>query len=395
MKRVFLLIGILMISSCDKPSEEIAMQQILDNAVRNGIPGISAAIATKDGVIWTGVAGKAHVSENILVNENHLFPIGSITKTFVAVVTLQLVEEGRLSLEQTPMDILGEDIVGKVPGTDKATIAQLLNHTSGIPSWEDDPKWIKEGRGEKLNVKRLWKRTDTLPYIEQTPLTNQAGEKFSYANTNHTLIGLIIEKITGHDVIDEIRNRILIPVGISDIYLEGFQNLPKDRLSSRYHYATPEFKRDAGVAAPFKPLTDGLIDVSSSNLSVEWVAGGMVASASDLVKYASAFRNGKLLNPESMAFVQEYIPFIEHVEVGHGVFSYTHPEKGYSFLGHEGSVLGGTGGLYWHEKEDIAVVIIANVGTMHIGQKRASAYSTFRNSNFMALAIKYSHARKN
>lgn len=378
-------------SNCDKPIEEIAMQNTLDNAVREGIPGISAAVANKDGIIWTGVAGKAHITQNILVKEDHLFPIGSITKTFVTVIILQLVEEGRLSLDQTAQEILDDDIIGKVPGADRATIAQLLNHTSGIPSWEDDPLWIKKGRGEKLDVKRLWKSTDTLPYIEHTPLTNQPGKKFSYSNSNHSLIGLIIEKITGNNVVNQIRERILIPVGISDIFLEGFQVLPKGRLAGRYHYATPEFKRDAGIATGFNQVTEDLIDVTSSNLSVEWVAGGMVATARDLVNYASAFRNGKLLKPESMAIVQQYFPINDVSEAGHGVFHFTHPTAGYSFLGHEGSVLGGTGAMYWHKKEDIAIVVLANVGTMHIGQPLTSAYSTARNSGFAEQAVKLSN----
>ncbi len=364
------------------------MKNLMNKAIQDGVPGLSVAIADKDGLIWTGVAGYADMTAGIPVNENHLFGMGSITKTFVAVVTLQLVEEGRLSLDQTALEILGADVVGRVPGADRATIAQLLNHTSGIPSWEDDPLWVREGRGEALDVKRIWKRRDTLRYIEQTPLTNEPGEEYSYANTNHTLIGLIIEKITDNDVIDEIRKRILSPLGISDIYLEGFQQVPEHRLARRYHYTTREFIRDAGIEKSFKQINAAVIDVSTSNLSAEWTAGGMVATARDLAIYATAFRAGKLLKPESMAFIQEWFPVNDTVKVGHGLFCREMTEA-YFLYGHSGSVLGYTGAMYWSQTDDVAIVVLSNVGSMHIGQKLPDASSLALNTEFLKRVFEY------
>lgn len=387
LKRLFFLTALIMIGSCSRQEEDMSLRNFLDKVIEDGVPGVSVAVVDKDGVITTYVAGLSDITAGTLVNEGHLFGIGSITKTFVAVVTLQLVEEGRLSLDQTAMEILGAGVVGKVPGADRATIAQLLNHTSGIPSWEDDPLWIKEGRGENLDVKRMWKRQDTLPYIERSSVTNEPGEKFSYSNTNHTLIGLIIEKITGNDVVEEIRTRVLNPIGISDIYLEGFQKIPVDRISKRYHYSTPEFKRDAGIEKSFEQVTSNLIDVSRSNLSVEWTAGGMVSTARDLALYASAFRTGKLLKPESMAFVQKWFPINETVGGGHGLF---HRELagGYSLIGHAGDVLGSTGAMYWLEKEGIVLVVLSNVGTMHVGQKLSNSISLALNPNFIKQILK-------
>ncbi len=83
-----------------------------------------------------------------------LFGVGSITKTFAAVVILQLVEEGRLDLHATAASLLGVAVAG-IPNADQATIAQLLNHTGGVPSWEDDPAWIHEGRGDRLDPGRI------------------------------------------------------------------------------------------------------------------------------------------------------------------------------------------------------------------------------------------------
>ena len=366
-----------------------AINTILENAIRDGIPGLSMAVANRDGLIWTSTAGYADVGSRVPVTTDHLFGIGSITKTFVAVVTLQLVEEGRLALDQTPQEILGTEVVGRVANADRATIAQLLNHTSGVPSWEDDARWIREGRGDRNAVGRIWNRTDTLAYLEGVPPTNEPGKEFSYSNTNHTLIGLIIEKISGNDTVDEIASRILTPTGISDIFLEGFQAVPHDRLASRYHYATPEFRRDVGVHDDFPEVSSGLIDASSSNLSVEWTAGGMVVTASDLAKYAAAYRAGTLLTPDSMAFVQDWVRVDDTLDVGHGLFR-RHLPKG-QIIGHTGSVLGFTGAMFWHETEDIAVAIVANVGTMHIGQDLPGAYSVLSTPYFWELILTLSN----
>lgn len=119
------------------------LQLLLDSAVQEGLPGVSAAVATRRGVVWIGVAGDADLEVGAPVHPDMLFGIGSISKVFVATVVLQLAEEGEIALSSTVESILGASVAG-VPN---AGTAQLLNHTSGIPSWEDDPAWIREGRG--------------------------------------------------------------------------------------------------------------------------------------------------------------------------------------------------------------------------------------------------------
>ena len=305
------LASLIVVSACtprtaerapDKARAAAELQALLDEAVANGIPGISAAVATRDGVVWTGVAGTADLQTGAPVRPDMLFGVGSITKTFVAVVILQLAAEGRLDLNATAGDLLGT-AVEAIPNADKATLAQLLNHTGGVPSWEDDPTWIHEGRGDRLDPGRIWGKTATLPYIKGHPALALPGEKFSYANTNFTLLGMVIEKVTGHDAVDEIHRRILTPLGLKDIHLEGFEPVPPGQLPHRYHWATSTFRQDAGVNAAFPEVRPGLIDASRSNLSVEWTAGGMVATARDLALYAVALRDGRLLKPESMRFM--------------------------------------------------------------------------------------------
>lgn len=344
------------------------LQAMLEAVAECTAPGISAAVATHEGVIWRGTAGKANLDSGEPVRPDMLFGIGSITKTFVAVVILQLVEEGKLSLQDTAAGILGDAVQG-VANADKATIAQLLNHTSGVPTWEFDPAWIRDGRGDRLDPARIWGKADTLPYIQGHPPTNAPGKKYLYSNTNYTLLGMVIEEVTGTDAAEEIRRRVLKPAGVKDIYLEGFESLPVGRLSRRYHRATEDFRRDAGVNADFPEVRASLVDASSSNLSVEWTAGGMVATARDLALYGVALRDGRLLKPDSMKFLQQWLPIGENSQVGHNLYRdvYQTEYGELVLIGHTGGVLGFGGWLHWVEGSDVVLAVMRNVGTMHSG----------------------------
>ncbi len=90
-----------------------------------GIPGLSVAIGTGDTLTWAGTAGYSDLLQKIPLKTGDRFGVGSITKTFVARVILQLTEEGKLDLDRTAVDYLDLEIIRKVPNTDKATIRQL------------------------------------------------------------------------------------------------------------------------------------------------------------------------------------------------------------------------------------------------------------------------------
>ncbi|MFT4604147.1 MAG: D-alanyl-D-alanine carboxypeptidase [Rhodothermales bacterium] len=387
MRPSFLLPALLLASACapaTTPGPAAGLQGLLEEAISDGVPGLSAAIATSRGVVWTGTAGLADVQAGKPITSDLLFGIGSITKTFVAVVILQLAEEGALSLDATAAHVLGDAVAG-IPNADRATIAQLLNHTGGVPSWEDDPLWIREGRGDALDPAHLWGKTETLPYIVGHQPLDEPGAAYSYANTNYTLLGMIIERATGNDPVAEIHRRILDPLELEDIRLEGFEPVPTDRLPHRYHWATEDFLRDAGVNAAFSEVRPGLIDATASNLSVEWTAGGMVATARDLAIYAVALRDGRLLKPESMDFMLTWFPAGNNTQIGHNLFRTEYPD-GLAVIGHSGSVLGFTGSLYWVEGADVVVSVVSNVGTMHSGRVPGSAGSVARSRAFMDLA---------
>jgi D-alanyl-D-alanine carboxypeptidase len=363
------------------------LQMLLDEAAAEGIPGLSAAVATTAGVMWSGTAGYANIETGKQIRPDTLFGIGSITKTLVAVVALQLLEEERLRLQDTAASILGSAVDG-ISNADKATVAQLLNHTSGIPSWEFDANWVREGRGELLDVKRIWGKSETLSYLTGHKPIAPPGAKYSYSNTNYTLLGMIIEKVTGNDVVREFHERIITPCALTDVFLEGFEPLPRDRLPRRYHWATTEFRRDAGINAAFPQVREDLVDVSASNLSVEWAAGGLICTAPNLALYGLALRNGRLLSDKSMRFMMDWFPVDQNRQIGHGLFHLRRPDD-LTIIGHSGGVLGFSASLYWTEKWDIVIAVMCNVGCMHSGEHAKHACFPGTRNEFIDVARRW------
>jgi D-alanyl-D-alanine carboxypeptidase len=135
----------------------------LQRWVTGGFPSLSVAVATSCGVVWSEAAGEADMTRHVPASTSSLYGIGSITKPFVAVVILQLADEGRLRLNQTPADILDRTTVWGVPNAMTATLAELMNHTSGIPSWEEDEHWLHQARNQCSWRSTRTSRTSSTP----------------------------------------------------------------------------------------------------------------------------------------------------------------------------------------------------------------------------------------
>jgi D-alanyl-D-alanine carboxypeptidase len=328
------------------------------------------AIGVGDSIVWTGTAGYSDVLRKVPIKVNDRFGIGSITKTMVARVILQLVEEGTLDLEKTPLDYLDDPLVQQIPNTESATLRHLLNHQSGIPTWEFQEDWIPKGRGAEMVLDHIWGKTETLEYCtgHLLPATNKPGEGYSYSNTNYTILGLIIEAVTGNDAATEIRRRILEPLGMEDTFLESFEEIPGGYVG-HYHYATPAFQRTAGVHRDFPEIRPYLVESTAGNLSPEWTAGGMVSSASDLVRWARAIRDGQFLGPAMQEEVFTYYPpesgGNRRSQYMQGISRTEDYYEGIAAFGHGGGTLGFTAYMYWLEDTDIILVALSNVGGMH------------------------------
>jgi D-alanyl-D-alanine carboxypeptidase len=341
---------------------------ILDQAIVAGVTGISAAVGSARG-LWTFTAGLADLHNQQPIELSHIFGIGSITKLFTTVVIFQLIEEGKLQLSDTVDQILKPEIYKDIDNAAEATITLLLTHRAGIDNWEDDLKCIKASRGSDLYPAHKWSKIEPLDYLRRPRLTAPERGNYYYSNTHYELLGFIIESITKNTAEVEIRRRIIEPLAMEHTFLEVFESQNKGDIPRRYHFATESYRDTAGMN-PALPEVDGgkLIDCTASNLSVEWVAGGILSSPSDLIKFATALRDGKLIGSKSLATMKMWQPTANPAsEIGHCLFKIKDSE-GNAWLGHFGGVLGFTGALWWKDDDDCVLSVLSNVGTMHAGK---------------------------
>ncbi|KAF3391067.1 hypothetical protein DPV78_011138 [Talaromyces pinophilus] len=365
------------------------LEALLQKSVDRGTPGVSAAVASSDDIIWKSAKGKSDIVGDRPLDSHHHFGIGSITKVFVAVVILQLVDESKLALSNTVNKILNPEVYAGIENAGRASIERLLSHHAGIDSWEDEPSWIVRGRGKDIRNDHIWGKTEALDYIRRPRVTAPEPGQGYYSNTNYTLLGLIIEKITGQTAEKEIRSRILEPLDMDQTYFEGFEEAKHpEHLPHRYHWATDRFRDTAGVAPSFPYVRYNLIEVTPSNLSTSWTAGGMISSVHDLLKFASALRDGRLLGSASKDILKDWKPFPDSSQqVGHGIFRWDSlGTSNESWLGHTGGVLGFSAFLLWREEGDCAVCVLSNVGSVHSGDVPANAVTVVKRSNFLEIA---------
>ena len=375
------------------PPDDRILQNAMVQGITMGIPGISMAIGVGDSVLWWGTAGYSDVLRRVPVQADDRFGTGSITKTFVARVILQLAEEGKVELDRTAADYVDLPILREIPNAGTATLRHLLNHQSGVPTWEFQGDWIRLGRGRDMTLGYVWGKEETLGYCtaDLLPATNEPGGRYSYSNTNYTLLGLVIEAVTGNDAATEIRRRLLEPLGLDDTFLESFEEIPGGYVR-HYHYATPAFEAAAGVHRGFPEIRPYLVESSAGNLSPEWVAGGMVSSARDLVRWARALRDGELLGPAMHEEAFTYYPPVGGANPRsrylQGISWSADFHEGTAAFGHSGGTLGFTAYMYWLEDTDVILVMLANVGGMHSGLSPSPVGLFFRQV-WLPVAMRY------
>ncbi|MGI5171705.1 serine hydrolase domain-containing protein [Spirillospora sp. CA-253888] len=230
---------------------------------------------------------------------NARFRIGSQTKQMVAVVVLQLVREGRLGVDDKLGDLLplvvGKDLVERAG---EITVRQLLRHTSGIPDWyagKPNPDG-SEGEDPSFDVFDFtthYRPLDLVKWSRGRPRTGEPGEKWSYSNTNYTLLGMVIERSTGHSLDAELHGRLFGPLGMAKTYLP--------------------VKPPEGIKGPhghgYYPDADGRPrDVDRFNASIAGAAGGVVSTAHDVSAFQRAFTQGELLPPELQRVLTDRLP---------------------------------------------------------------------------------------
>ena len=160
---------------------------------------------------WTGVVGLGRVAPAAPMRPADRFRAGSIMKPFIAVVVLQLAEERRLSLDARLPTLLPVNVVRRFPDSAQISLRMLLDHRSGIPEW-DTPDIDDQIAHHPA---KIWTIREKLDLAAAHPPVFAPGTSYKYSNTDYTLLGLIIERVTGHPWRHEVSRRIIGPLGLS------------------------------------------------------------------------------------------------------------------------------------------------------------------------------------
>ncbi len=263
-----------------------------------GLPGMLVQVRVDGRVPTTAVAGVADLETGEPLAHTDQIRIYSVTKAVTSHVMLQLAEEGVLTVDDLVTDWLPASVVGAVPNNASMTIRQLLNHSAGVADHLDGinagdpmPPFIAElfAQGEAGEY-RWYTPQDLIEFSTRFDPPFAPGEGAVYSNTGYIIAGLIIEAATGNSLGDEMAARVFQPLGLDGTYLET--------------EATPN---DYVVGYQQVPGGD-LLDLTGSNASFGWAAGGLISTIEDLGRLAEAIFTGELLTADSHAEMFTTVP---------------------------------------------------------------------------------------
>lgn len=307
------------------------MKQYYDYGQFNG----SILVAEKGKIIYEKGFGMANMEWSIPNQPDTKFRIGSITKQFTAALVLQLVEEGKIKLDGKITDYLPD--YRKDTG-DRVTIHQLLNHTSGIPSYTSRPGFFAESSRNPYGV------ADFIKTFASGDLEFEPGSKFSYNNSGYSLLGAIIEKVTGKSYEAVLTERILKPLGMMNT---GYD-----------HHSTLIQKRASG----YQKTRAGFVNAPYLDMSIPYAAGSIYSTVEDLYKWDQSLYEDKILSANSKKLM--FTPGLGNY--GYGMNISDQPigktEQKTKIIGHGGGINGFNSLLTRAVDKGQTVIILDNVG---------------------------------
>jgi D-alanyl-D-alanine carboxypeptidase len=256
--------------------------------------------------------------------------IGSNTKAFTTTAILQLVDQGKIGLDD-PV----ETYVPGVPNGDRITIRHLAEMRSGlfdystvtVPEWPSDPQ-------------HQWTAQDLLAIAFSRPPIFEPDAQFDYNNTNTVLLGVVVETVTGQPIRDYIREHIIEPVGLTHTSFPVGSEIPSPH--ARGYWRTPQ---------------GPIVDMTDWNTSWGDAAGQMVSTAEDLHIWARALATGALLSPAAQREREKFLPADDE---GIGVVYGLGMTDNNGWRGHDGNVLGYTAYPFYLPSERMTLVVLLN-----------------------------------
>lgn len=293
----------------------------LATVMRRGWPGVAVLVERPDGRVEIAAAGLASIEANTPMTPTTGFHMCSINKTFTAVAILRLVEQGKLSLDTKVTDILDQPVVKRIPHINDITVAQLLDHSSGVYATNNDAAYLNTLIGSDAFTRRVWTPEEMIELATRPGNTpaGAPGEGHYYSDTNYILLGMIIERVSGEPLKQHVARTLLRPLGMDATYfhsdvLQGKRAMPST-VASGYITLTKHLTDAVTFNRLFTSPRTGWLNTSVAAERID-AAGSLVTTLPDLQKFASALFRGKLLSPASQSVLTAVASEMTNVEIG-------------------------------------------------------------------------------
>jgi D-alanyl-D-alanine carboxypeptidase len=322
------------------------LDSILKYYTTNMLPGASLAVYSEAEGWWAGAQGYADVEKKIRMNNCHLQYLQSVSKSYMAVEILQLNEQGRIDLDAPMTKYLPLKYSKYIKNANAVTVRMLLNHTSGVPEYNESPAFVSKVMLHPLDN---FSSEDCLKGIDGNEFQFTPGANYKYTNTNYLLLSLIGDAITGDHAAYIVKN-IFKPLGLDHSYYgRDFSYLKGLYLPQSYWDVF-----NNGIAVNTTPFQQMTVVCSKGD-------DGIVCTTTDAVKYLKGLIEGKLLNPASM---KELMNFVKD-EKGNKRYSMGliyFDLGGLPAYGHGGGGIGAGCGLLYILSHKVYVFMSTNIG---------------------------------
>src|SRR6266487_4356808 len=329
------------------------------------IPGAIIYVDDPGQGSWITTLGTSDLATRAPMNVNSHMRIGSITKTFTATVILQLVDEGKLGLNDPVSKYFPE-----VPNGSNITIREVLNMTSGLFDYTEDEGLFKT---VLAHPDKVWDPWELLTIAFQHPAYFAPGQSLHYSSTNYILLGLLIEQITHMPVEKVFQQRIFRPLGMHNTLLP-----PLSSAAIPNPHPIGYFFETSNAAAP--------LDVTSWNPSWGWTAGSAISTLHDLKIWAKALETGTLLSAATQKERLTWVKFPGATWIGH-FYGYGLGIADFGgMIGHDGGLPGFQSFMGYLPQKRATIVVLTNLDPAPDGSEPADALEMVIQENLQLFA---------
>jgi CubicO group peptidase (beta-lactamase class C family) len=310
---------------------------------RQKIPGLAVGIYSRGQVLLAKGYGLANVELNVPVKPETIFQSGSVGKQFVSAAVMMLVEEGKLSLDDSVTKYFPE-----APATWKPILLKnLLSHTSGLTEYETEERTGPKG---PFYMRLDFTEDELVTKIEALPIEWAPGEKWAYRNTNYVLLGVLIHKITGKRYDEFLAERIFRPLGMTSTRLISDRDIIPNR-SAGYELDNGELKNQEWVSPTFNSTADGTL----------------YFNVLDLAKWDAALYGTQLLKQSSLDRIWTVYPLNDGKSnpAGYGFGWSIGKQNEHKLIEHNGAWQGFTCDISRYPDDNLSVVVLTNLDAGH------------------------------